>query len=126
MRQELELLLREHLRSFRYRDMGAVASAASGLAVRWSLVSWIYRGAAVCRPWWPPVESNAIPGTSAAWPKAYDGTWTRQRWLSAAPLPSWKENRKLWTPWPPRLPFAGREAECRPVRQWGPWKGWCP
>lgn len=44
MRQELELLLTEHLRSFRYRDMGAVASAASGLAVRWSLVSWIYMG----------------------------------------------------------------------------------
>lgn len=92
MRQELELklLLTEHLRSFRYRDMGAVASAASGLAARWSLVSWIYRGAAIRRAWWPPVEKNAIPGTSAAWLKAYEGTRTRQRWLSAAPLPSWK------------------------------------
>lgn len=81
MRQELELklLLTEHLRSFRYRDMGAVASAASGLAARWSLVSWIYRGAAIRRAWWPPVEKNAIPGTSAAWPKAYEGTRTRQR-----------------------------------------------
>lgn len=44
MRQELELLLTEHLRSFRYRDKGAVASAASGLATCWSLVSWIYGG----------------------------------------------------------------------------------